>query len=68
MKVVIMPDVLTPFLPEPESDGALEDFHKITTKEFNQRMNEPLWVMTDALLYLHGYETNLHDDDKIRFM
>lgn len=64
-----MSDVLTPFLPNNHKpDEEWQDFIKITSEEFYKRLNEPLWAMTDALLYLHGYKTNLHDDDKIRFL
>lgn len=64
-----MSDVLTPFLPNNNKpDEEWQDFIKITSEEFYKRLNEPLWAMTDALLYLHGYKTNLHDDDKIRFL
>lgn len=61
--------VLTPFLPSNSIlDEESQDFLKITNEELDKRMNEPLWVMTDALLYLHGYKSNLHDDEKIRFL
>lgn len=64
-----MSDVLTPFLPNnSKPDEEWEDFHKITSEEFHRRINEPLWVMTDALLYLHGYKTNRHEEDKFRFL
>ncbi len=64
-----MSDVLTPFLANNyQPDEEWQDFIKITSEEFYKRLNEPLWAMTDALLYLHGYKTNLHDDDKIRFL
>lgn len=64
-----MSDVLSPFLPSNNKpDQEWEHFDKISSAEFYQRLNEPLWVMTDALLYLHGYKTNLHDDIKIRFL
>ena len=64
-----MSDVLSPFLPSNNKpDQKWEHFDKISSAEFYQRLNEPLWIMTDALLYLHGYKTNLCEDDKFRFL
>ena len=64
-----MSDVLTPFLPSAyDPDEEWKDCNKIDSQEFQLRLNEPLWAMTDALFYLHGYKTNLHESEKFRLL
>ena len=45
-----------------------KDFSQISVTEFERRMNEPLWSMTDALLYLMGIKTNESQEKKISFL
>ncbi|MCB9983642.1 MAG: hypothetical protein H6861_08245 [Rhodospirillales bacterium] len=49
-------------------DEDRQNFVRITKEDFEQRMNEPLWFMTDALLYLLGYKNNQAEDKKISFL
>lgn len=43
-------------------------FPEISRQEFDLRTNEPLWKMTDALLYALGHESRTSDDSKINFL
>lgn len=51
-----------------ERDQKRKNFLKITKDEFDNRLNEPLWVMTDALLYLLGYKNKQNDHIKKSFL
>ena len=43
-------------------------FPTIDKKEFQLRMNEPLWNMTDALLYALGYKSQRGEKEKVGFL
>lgn len=51
-----------------DRDEDKKNFVKITKGEFDKRMSEPLWVMTDALLYLLGYKNSQVEDRKASFL
>ncbi|MBI1302038.1 MAG: hypothetical protein GC137_10375 [Alphaproteobacteria bacterium] len=51
-----------------DRDEDKKNFVKITKDEFDKRMSEPLWVMTDALLYLLGYKNSQSEDKKASFL
>jgi hypothetical protein len=51
-----------------DRDEDKKNFVKITKDEFGKRMIEPLWVMTDALLYLLGYKNSQSEDKKASFL
>lgn len=44
------------------------NFPAINIKEFTYRTNEPLWVMTDAILYALGYQSSTNEESKINFL
>jgi hypothetical protein len=44
------------------------NFPPIDQKTFAQRITEPLWRMTDALLYVLGCQSNMKEDRKIAFL
>ena len=51
-----------------DRDEDKKNFVKITKGEFDKRMSEPLWLMTDALLYALGYKNNQSEDRKAGFL
>lgn len=44
------------------------NFPIVETKEIKKRLYEPLWPMTDALLYVLGYKSKLSNEKKIGFL
>lgn len=44
------------------------NFPAIDQKTFVQRITEPLWKMTDALLYVLGHQSNTKEEKKIAFL
>jgi len=44
------------------------NFVEISLEEFEQRVNEPLWTVADAMLYVFGYKSKQKLSDKINFL
>lgn len=49
-------------------DEKRRKFPKIDRQEFERRANEPLWQMTDAILYSLGHQSRAAEDAKINFL
>lgn len=43
-------------------------FQRIDRQEFERRTNEPLWKMTDAVLYALDYQSDANEEAKIGFL
>lgn len=49
-------------------DEGRRKFPEINRHEFERRTNEPLWQMTDAILYALGYQSRTGEDSKVNFL
>lgn len=49
-------------------DEERRKFPEIDRQEFERRANEPLWQMTDAILYALGYQSRAATDVKVSFL
>lgn len=49
-------------------DEERRKFPPIDRQDFIRRTNEPLWQMTDAILYALGYQSRTAEDGKINFL
>lgn len=49
-------------------DDDRRKFPGIDCQDFDRRTNEPLWQMTDAILYALGYQSRTVEDEKINFL
>lgn len=49
-------------------DEERRKFPEIDRQEFEHRGNEPLWQMTDAILYALGYQSDVGEEAKINFL